>query len=75
MKSQPVLSPQSSPVIPPHLALLKLSTIASVLDYSKRTLERKIATGDFPPADFRKGQDCRWRRETVETWIQHYYTE
>lgn len=56
--------------LPEHLLLLKLSTIAAAIDVSKRTLERWLATEEFPRPDFIKGQVQWWRRETVENWIE-----
>ncbi|MCL2641659.1 MAG: helix-turn-helix domain-containing protein [Phycisphaerales bacterium] len=37
---------------------------------SKRTIFRWISTGEFPPADLAKGAKFRrWRRETVQDWL------
>jgi predicted DNA-binding transcriptional regulator AlpA len=58
-------------LIPETKALLQQKTIAQLLDVDVRTILRWRAVGEFPPPDFKKGQNMLfWRRETVEKWIE-----
>jgi predicted DNA-binding transcriptional regulator AlpA len=44
--------------------------VAASLDIGRRTLEREIAAGRFPRADFHIGKMPRWRPATVRAWVQ-----
>ncbi|MYE25539.1 MAG: helix-turn-helix domain-containing protein [Gammaproteobacteria bacterium] len=55
---------------PPPCRLVSKRTIANALGVGLRTLERWIAAGDFPAADYRlSGQAHRWDWATVEAWL------
>lgn len=57
---------------PPAL-LLDLAEVCRLLCLSERTVYRLISTGEFPAADVRIGGKIRrWRRETVERWIEEH---
>ncbi len=49
--------------------LLSIAELIAILGVSRRTLERMISGGEFPPADIRIGKLPRWRRATYERWI------
>lgn len=50
--------------------LMSLHDISAELHIGKRTLWRWISAGTFPGADLRIGlKVLRWRRETVQAWI------
>ena len=50
--------------------LLSARRVRELLDCPDRTLRRWIAGGLFPPADLRIGTSLRWRRSTVQGFIQ-----
>ena len=43
-----------------------------VLPIGRRTFQRYLAGGEFPPPDLRIGGKGFWRRETVENWIEEH---
>jgi excisionase family DNA binding protein len=47
-----------------------IAEIAAGLGIGRRTLEREIAAGRFPKADFYIGRLPRWRSDTVLDWIE-----
>ncbi len=49
--------------------LLDIKGVARNLGVGERTVERMIARGEFPPADFRLRRLVRWRTSTVEAWM------
>lgn len=49
--------------------LLGPAEIAGCLGIAKRTLQTWIALGRFPGADLRVGKTRRWRRQTLERWL------
>jgi len=55
------------PVVLP--LLLDRPLVAAAITSSLRTLDRMVTTGAFPPPDVRRGHFIRWKRETVEGWI------
>jgi len=53
--------------------LIDVAEVGRLLDVGQRTLWRWISTGDFPPPDVAMGRKFRrWRRATVETWIDSH---
>lgn len=57
--------PTAQPIEP----LYSIKNVATVLNVSRRTVERDIATGDFPGPDLHVGKMPRWKPETVRTWM------
>jgi predicted DNA-binding transcriptional regulator AlpA len=49
--------------------LIDIRDVARILAIGKRTLERMIATGEFPRADYRVRRISRWRLSTVQAWM------
>ena len=50
--------------------LLSSKTVRKLLDVSDRALRRWIAGGRFPKADIRIGTTLRWKRSTIEDWLE-----
>ena len=48
---------------------LTVKEMAQALTMSERSVWRLAATGEIP-APFRVGRSVRWRRATVELWLQ-----
>jgi excisionase family DNA binding protein len=46
-----------------------IKEVAGSLGTGRRTLERLIASGQFPGPDYRVGRCPRWTRSTVEAWV------
>lgn len=42
----------------------------ALLGWAKRTVDFKVATGEFPAPDFYDGASATWTRETVYNWIK-----
>ena len=61
-----------APPIPAELPLLlDPALVAALLSMSRRSFDRAVSTGGFPPADVRRGAKfVRWRKETVLGWIE-----
>lgn len=60
------------PTIKPAPALeplLSIEDAARALNCSRRTIEAMRAGGRFAPADCHIGRSPRWRRSTVDAWI------
>ena len=52
--------------------LMDVSDVAAALAVGQRTLWRWVAAGTFPPPDISIGAKVRrWKRATVEAWIEH----
>ena len=49
--------------------LLNVRDVAQALGMSERTVWRLSAIGDIPPP-IRIGRNVRWRRVTIEAWIE-----
>jgi predicted DNA-binding transcriptional regulator AlpA len=49
--------------------LLSIVDLTTILNVGRRTLERMLASGEFPSADLRIGKMPRWRQSTVADWI------
>jgi len=49
--------------------LLSLADLARMLGVGRRTLHTWRAAGHLPEPDFKIGQTLRWRRKTIERWI------
>jgi predicted DNA-binding transcriptional regulator AlpA len=49
--------------------LLPINDLVRTLNGGRRTLERRIAGGEFPMADLRIGKMPRWQQATVAVWI------
>src|SRR4051812_33679333 len=62
--------------IPPQLPLLlEPDLVAALLSMSRRSFDRAVAVGDFPPADVRRGAKfVRWKQSTVTEWIEQQTT-
>jgi excisionase family DNA binding protein len=58
-------SESGSPIGP----LLSIEQFARVLNISRRTAERLLASGRLPKADLRLGRIPRWRPETVRRFL------
>jgi predicted DNA-binding transcriptional regulator AlpA len=55
----------------PGPTLLKAEAVAAMLSIGGRTLWRWISEGAFPKPDFRRNERVvRWKRSTVEQWIE-----
>ena len=55
----------------PASALMDVADVCRELRLGRRTLWRWISEGRFPGADLSIGPKVRrWRRETVERWIE-----
>lgn len=50
--------------------LLRAATVRKVLDVPERTFRRWIACGRFPRPDKCVGRSMRWRKSTVEAWME-----
>ena len=51
--------------------LMTADQVAALLGVSRRTFDRLVATGAFPPADYRKSRKLvRWRPSTVVAAIE-----
>jgi predicted DNA-binding transcriptional regulator AlpA len=50
--------------------LLSVRQMAELAGISERTFWRFIATGVFPPADYRVGRLTRWRVSTFRSWLE-----
>lgn len=57
---------------PPTLPLLLTADdVAAALSMGRRTFDRLVSTGAFPPADVRRGAKLvRWKRETVVAGVE-----
>jgi len=60
--------PRSNPPSRPP-ALLRAAEVANYLNIGARTLWRWTSAGRFPRPDLREGRVVRWRRQTVEDWL------
>lgn len=74
--SENVPSPTRSQSGPPAVTtvlhpLLSIKKVAAALDCSRRVFERLRASGRFPKPDLLLGRMPRWRRETVQRWIEN----
>ncbi len=49
--------------------LLGIDELAWLLNCSRRLIERLRASGRIPPADLRIGKMPRWKRSTIDQWI------
>lgn len=57
--------------VPASDGLVRPVAVARMLDVGVRTLWRWASDGTFPPPDVRVGtRVVRWRRETVDRWIE-----
>ncbi len=61
------LDRQARPGVP-RLAY-RLSEVADALGLSRRSLERAVASRQWPPADLRLGRTRLWRVATIESWL------
>ncbi|MCC7291437.1 MAG: helix-turn-helix domain-containing protein [Phycisphaerales bacterium] len=51
--------------------LLDVADICAFLGLGERTLRRWISSRAFPPPDARlRGKLLRWRRSTLDAWVQ-----
>ncbi len=48
---------------------LSLDNLATVLNASRRTVERQRAAGRLPKPDFMVGKMPRWKAETIRKWM------
>jgi predicted DNA-binding transcriptional regulator AlpA len=50
---------------------MRKPAVAAALGIGVRTLERMVATREFPPADIQQGSRLlMWRASTVQRWIE-----
>jgi excisionase family DNA binding protein len=49
---------------------LRLNEVAEKIGISRRTIERLIYRGKFPPPDRRAGRALLWRVETIDRWVE-----
>lgn len=50
--------------------LLNFKSIAQSLDVPIRTLRRALSAGKFPRPDLKIGQQFRWKKSTIESWLR-----
>ncbi len=50
--------------------LLNLDEVAGLLQISTRTVERKLAAGEFPPPIRISATRSRWLRTDVDAWLE-----
>lgn len=65
--------PETKPIEVPAdtEAALSIRVIAALLQFNRRTLERLIATEEFPAHDFKLlGKYKRWHKETFNEWYR-----
>lgn len=53
--------------------LMSITDLANFLRVGRRTLQTWLARGQMPAADLSIGQTRRWRRDTIERWIDQSY--
>ncbi|MBE7559523.1 helix-turn-helix domain-containing protein [bacterium] len=63
-RSPPKRPPMDAPV------LLRPEEVARRLNIGGRTMWRWVAEGTFPSPDLRQGRVVRWKRETVDAWLE-----
>lgn len=51
------------------LALLGTRDLRELLRVSDRQLRRLTAAGRLPRPDLKLGRGLRWRRQTIDTWL------
>ena len=51
-------------------AVLSIDQVAAGMDYSRRKVEKMIASGEFPDADCPLGSSPRWQVSTFNAWIE-----
>jgi len=68
-RKPPVRPPMEAP------ALLRAEEIANLLNIGLRTFWRWVAREKFPRPDLREGHVVRWRRQTVEDWLESRCSE
>ena len=49
---------------------LNLTELAEYLEWNKRTLYRKVVSGDFPVEAIRGTKPRRWLTASVDAWLQ-----
>lgn len=49
--------------------MLTMADIASIIQTSPRTIRQWRAQGLLPTPDFEHGKTIRWKRSTIDTWI------
>ena len=62
---------RSRPLPPGIEPLLSLNDLATVLNCSRRLVERMRAAGKVPKPDLKVGRMPRWRAEMIRRWIAH----
>jgi excisionase family DNA binding protein len=60
---------QAPAATPIERLTLRLNEVAATLGLSRRTVERLIYRGKFPPPDRRAGRALLWRVETIDQWV------
>ncbi|MBE7560896.1 helix-turn-helix domain-containing protein [bacterium] len=69
-KPKDILDSPSNPATSSGMqSLLKPSEIPRILTIGVRTYWRWVSSGRLPHPDLREGRVVRWRRETVDTWL------
>jgi excisionase family DNA binding protein len=59
-----------APAAPVERLTYRLNEVAERIGVSRRTIERMILAGKFPPPDRRAGRAMLWRVETVRRWTE-----
>jgi len=49
--------------------MLTMADVAVVLKVNPRTIRQWRAEGSFPSPDFERGKTIRWKRSTIDGWI------
>lgn len=47
----------------------RFNELEKAVGLDRRTIERYLAKGEFPPPDRRLGRISLWRRETIADWL------
>jgi excisionase family DNA binding protein len=50
--------------------MLGMDDLAALLRCNRRTLERLRSAGKLPQPDIHIGRMPRWKRSTIETWVE-----
>lgn len=53
------------------LDLMSAVEICECLSIAQRTLQTWRQLGQFPPPDLKQGKTLRWRRATIEDWLEN----
>lgn len=65
---------QVNPVIDEADRLLRVRDLCALLGVSDRWIRRHVAAGTFPSANFRFSVSLRWKRSTIDNWLESQAT-